>query len=454
MRQSSYLIDINLKNRPGKTLLMHGYTGAMDIVDSSLLESLKQADATRDFSSIDKSILERLVKRGYVTDKTEDEEVEYVGRMARVLAKRNQLLYPKKFTIVVTYDCNFNCPYCFEKKIVKESMPHGSWTMAPEMVDKFYAAMLEIEPNEKRRNKTISLFGGEPLLKKNRGIVEYIISKGSQLGCHFTATSNGYDLDYYGDFLGKEIKGIQVTLDGTCEIHDNRRPYGQTGKTFDKIISNIRLALDKGAAISVRINVDADNMNEVEKLDAFFNDSGLYKFKNFGAYATYISGEDNFNPNSYTIRNHNCNSIQHFNNLWKRQTMKIASERQIHSILNDAVCNNRAFMFIPCHCDSHIGSYIFDPFGCIYPCLEMIGRKGQIIGTYCNGVKWIEETKSRWFNRNIATVKECAKCKYAFLCGSGCYAKALDSEKDNICEDFQIRFENAVNIYIERKNLI
>lgn len=48
-------------------------------------------------------------------------------------------------------------------------------TISKEFVDKFFEAIPLIEPNEKLRNKSISLFGGEPLLKENKDIVEYIV---------------------------------------------------------------------------------------------------------------------------------------------------------------------------------------------------------------------------------------------------------------------------------------
>lgn len=281
MRLSSYLIDINLKNRPGKTLLMHGYTGAMDIIDNSLLESLKQADATGDFSGIDNSILELLVKRNYLTEKTKEEEIEYVCRVAKILAKRNKLLNPAMFTIIVTYDCNFSCPYCFERKIIKKNMPLRSWTMDQETVDKVFTAILAIAPNEKQRNKTILLFGGEPLLKNNYDIVKYIILKGREGGYGFDAITNGFDLDCYSEFLGNDIKSVQVTIDGTRDTHDIRRPFGKNGKSFDKIISNIKIGLDKGVYVSARINVDADNIEEVGKLDAFFEHEKLYEYNIF-----------------------------------------------------------------------------------------------------------------------------------------------------------------------------
>lgn len=38
LRTSSYLIPVKLESEPGKYMLIHGYTGAIDIVTESLLK--------------------------------------------------------------------------------------------------------------------------------------------------------------------------------------------------------------------------------------------------------------------------------------------------------------------------------------------------------------------------------------------------------------------------------
>lgn len=67
-----------------------------------------------------------------------------------------------------------------------------------------YDALMLIEPNRQLHNDVITLFGGEPLLRANKGLVGELINKGCEQGYKFTATTNGYDLDQYAEFLGEE----------------------------------------------------------------------------------------------------------------------------------------------------------------------------------------------------------------------------------------------------------
>ena len=75
-------------------------------------------------------------------------------------------------------------------------------------------------------------------------------------------------------------------------------------------------------------------------------------------------------------------------------------------------------------CSAQYGSYMFDPNGDIYTCLETVGKPEHIIGTY--GAETLKWTKVRdfWFNRNISNSPNCKHCKYALFCGGGCLRQA------------------------------
>ena len=172
-RLSSYAISIELESEPDDSLLIHGYTGAIDLIDKSIVRFLiENPYFDRAVLPCEESTKDTLEKRGYITLQTEDEEKEYFKRLATALFRKESMLR-KGFTFLITYDCNFRCPYCFEKDIQKDGT-----AFTKEMVDKAYQAILQIAPDERLRSRSITLYGGEPLLKRNKNIISYIIEQG------------------------------------------------------------------------------------------------------------------------------------------------------------------------------------------------------------------------------------------------------------------------------------
>ena len=116
LRTSSYIIPVKLESEEGKYMLIHGYTGAVDIVTEDLLEEIKNINSVSNLSS---DTLQILKERGYITTKSQSEEYTYVARIAKALHRKCEVL-STVFTWVVTYNCNFRCPYCFESRKNKD----------------------------------------------------------------------------------------------------------------------------------------------------------------------------------------------------------------------------------------------------------------------------------------------------------------------------------------------
>mgnify|MGYP000217155553 CR=1 FL=1 len=69
LRTSSYLIPVKLEDEEGKYMLIHGYTGAIDIVSESMLKKIQLIYAE---NSLDSETVQMILKRGYITTKTQD----------------------------------------------------------------------------------------------------------------------------------------------------------------------------------------------------------------------------------------------------------------------------------------------------------------------------------------------------------------------------------------------
>lgn len=246
---SYYTISVKLNSEPDKYLLVHGYTGAIDIVNEKIWEQMNNFSENH---LLPPEIINLLVQRGYLTTKNKAEEVEHVTQLAQTLHKVQKKLY-KSFGFIVTYNCNFRCPYCFENIISKHGNNWGKQVFTKEMVDKAYEAMFKIEPRKELHTNKILLYGGEPLLSENKDIVSYILLKGAQLGYSFKIITNGYDIDHYIDVLDANyIYLIQITIDGNREHHNSRRFHYIEGNSYDKILKNIGLLINKNINVVVR----------------------------------------------------------------------------------------------------------------------------------------------------------------------------------------------------------
>ena len=153
-RVSSYLIGTYVGD--GKAVFVHGYSGALDLVESVVFDILESSkDGNIEKKSLDDDLYQFLCERGYITEKTELEEREYVERMVKALNKKNRMTNAS-FTIVVTYDCNLCCPYCFEKEYAWKLKKH---TLDKTTVDKIYLTIDDIQAKTKKVNRNITVNG-------------------------------------------------------------------------------------------------------------------------------------------------------------------------------------------------------------------------------------------------------------------------------------------------------
>lgn len=445
LRTSSYLIPVKLESEPDKYMLIHGHTGAIDIATESLLKKIQSVASGTDLLS---EMIDVLLKRGYITTKTQEEEYAYVARMATALYRKAEILNTS-FTWVITYNCNFRCPYCFEGRNAKDGQKQIVFT--EEIANRAYQVMEQIQPHKELRRNMITLFGGEPLLAENKEILSYIVEEGVKRGYKFAAVTNGYDLDAYFDLLSPEkICKLQVTIDGMKELHNARRVHYKYYDTFDKIIANLRLSLEKGVAVSVRMNVDNRNMDDFLQLKRYFESNGFYQYSGFSFYSAYLRNNTSIDDSEQE----NLEFLSKKDYLEKNKRQGILSMCQSHGVLqmiHNAIENGKPISFRSAFCGAQVGGYVIDPIGRIYPCWEVIGQKEYQIASYNKrGVHWNKAILSEWRKSKILNQTACRTCKYALICGGGCLYHSQVGNKGH-CYYFQKMFDFIVNHALVQK---
>lgn len=168
------------------------------------------------------------------------------------------------FSLVIqpTLDCNFRCVYCYEEH-KKSSIENQTKENIIKFIDKI---------SRKSKNIRVAWFGGEPMLEIDTIIALTLKFKELCIknGCNYeaTMTTNGYLFsDDNIDILQQlSVNQFQITLDGTKECHDKKRPLSTGERTFEKIIKNIIKILNKNIKITLRINVDEENYEYIDEL--------------------------------------------------------------------------------------------------------------------------------------------------------------------------------------------
>lgn len=448
LRKSSYVIDVKIAHEEDKYMLLHGYTGAIDIVGGKVLNYLDRmnSSATDSGISLSDATLDALKTRGYLTTKSEEEERAYMRRLADILHRKEKILH-KHFMFLIAYDCNFRCPYCYEKNVLKNSRQWSKKVFTKEMADKAYDAISKIGKDRRLYSPRITLYGGEPLLHENKDIVTYIVNKGKELGYTFMAITNGYDLENFKHLLGQDmINFLQITIDGTKEHHDKRRVHYRTKQSFDKIIANIGIALAQDVRVGIRVNTDASNFDDLEKLEQLFRELGYSENPKLSLHSALLF-DHNITPKNKNLifLDQKEFNQRHQNTNYKYQCIVTT----IAQTLFKPITNNTRVDLSSVFCSAQAGSYILDPFGEIYSCWEDVGHQEKVIGNYNeDSVEWTA-IRDLWQNQHIGMVDGCVDCRYAFFCRGGCISQRIVRNGTfgaGFCNSFPETFELAANL--------
>lgn len=478
LRTSTYTIYVDLPDEPDDMLLVHSYTGAFDKVSrrvATYVRSLEvkrppkplfgtwgsepRLDAEDEVQEPSDETIRELVNRGYLTLLSAEKEREFFTRFVEALHEQGRKK-PPSYLFMPSYDCNLRCSYCFQDHMRTDTAyRHLLRTMTRETVDRIFQALPKIEAlhecGEPEGETEIGLFGGEPLLARHRPIVEYLIHKAQERApSTFWAISNGTELDFWEDLLGPgpgKISGLQITLDGPPEEHDQRRVYADGSGSWDRIVDNVTRALELGVVVTLRTNVDRTNFDRLPELASAILEQGWDEFPNFVTQVAPIHSYEHGSVDQETV-------FDSF--VLDRALTELRQQRPETAVLgrvDDGTRRQAREIFQgrltpslkPAFCAAHTGMYIFDAFGDVYACWEKTGDARIRIGHVdeageltLNGAE-----HGLWRHRTVTTNPVCLQCRYSLFCGGGCAVLALGARGElykNYCDGFGKRFRTSV----------
>lgn len=247
----------------GKYLIYNLFTRGMLCLTTDEYNTLLQNAVVQAPKDVDE-FLSFLIGNYYLIPDDMDEQSVYcdLNDVIRLLDRKAEI---NSYTVLTTTACNARCFYCFEKDFLPV-------TMTTKTAHDLAAYM---QRNCGGNKLSLHWFGGEPLC--NTAVIDVITQDLKAAGCSYVSsiTSNGYAFTEEIAKRAKEqwnVSYVQITLDGMTEEHNRRKKFrGNDPNPFEKIIENIHLLLRNDITVSVRINLDQNNIESVRELLFFLN---------------------------------------------------------------------------------------------------------------------------------------------------------------------------------------
>jgi uncharacterized protein len=355
--------------------------------------------------------MEELANKGYITDEQDELKLyrkKYLDHLDNLDKEEIQLFF------VPNYSCNFSCSYCYQDQY--ENPLNG---LSVNIIDAFFEY---IRTEFSARNKYITIFGGEPLLNNDRqkGLIEYLISKATLSNIDTCIVTNGYFLSEYTDIIRKgRIREIQVTLDGTREIHNSRRYLKGGGGTFDQIVDGIDMCLENQIQVNLRMVIDKDNAGNLPEFARFAIEKGW-------------TGNDLFKTQlgrNYELHHCQSTSAKLFDRIsLYDKVYRIIKEypfvEKFHKpsySVSRYLAENGALPYpLFDSCPACKSEWAFDFTGKIYPCTATVGKSGEATGTFFPQKKIDAALVNHWETRDVTSITGCKDCNLQLACGGGC----------------------------------
>lgn len=336
-----------------------------------------------------------LIKARILVDNQEDDLNVYLADVLKNRYNSSDMA----LTILPTRGCNFGCIYCYE-----QDRPN---VLMNEQTEKAIVKFVCSNSNLKRLS--VVWYGGEPLL--NFDSMVRLTKMFKQLNIEYSAkiVTNGYLLTKEKANLMKDlaIRNIQITFDGSEEIHNQRRFLLGGQPTYRKIMDNLKylLSINKEITIDIRTNIDRRNKDDYNKFYQDFkseiNDKRVTMYPGFVSdllSSECVSPEFNISEGGY--------KAQFILDIFDKYGIEIKSflpKYRRHSCVA-----------------SKYFAFVIGPEGELYKCWRMVGNQKETIGNVNDGSLDMVKFSKYLIGADYTLDSKCLQCEFITLCGGGC----------------------------------
>ncbi len=390
------------------TLVFNSREKCLLLIDSGSWQDVQSGN----FDQVPAEIINELIDKKILVDQSVDELADVLAENRDAIANEDKLY----LVIQPTANCSLGCGYC--------GQAHNNTLMSESAQDGLIQfAASRIRPHHKYI--AISWFGGEPLMgiKAMRKISSRLrkLAQEKNLGYVSSVVTNGLSLNnnMVEELITEHLAyKIEVTLDGTEEMHDQRRHLKTGEKTFSKIYNNLKNIVENYSdkiLLSIRCNVDDRNLNNVpELIDLLHRDGILPKVMIY--FAPVHSWGNDAHKHIESKKYWSQKQIEWFISL-NEKNIKIDLLPQRKKNLCVAVDDNGT---------------LIDPYGGVYKCTEVTltptynnknGKNIHKLGDVTIDPSDIDYASNQFGGFNEVDVIQnfpCAQCSLLPLCGGMC----------------------------------
>lgn len=444
-KKSQYNIEVETLDN-GSTLLYNTNTSSFGIMDRETrlvydnIENIMESQIESHEQSVG---IKTLISNGYVVPKQLDEYG--VLKLQERINKFN--VQGLGLTIAPTMDCNMACPYCFEAECENRNY------MSIETQEKLCEFVFSYLEQNNCKYLQICWYGGEPLLAVD--VIQNLSSRfieycnGNNVEYSASMITNGYLLDKsLANLIVHECKInlAQITIDGIAPQHNIRRILKSGEASYDTIVANVDHYKDL-MQISIRINVDADNVESVRKF-------WKYSFEEKGWKS---------NPSVYLAPVTSFSSDEEINGcvcLTNDEFAKFNTEHLNYVYDTEKAINPQKLIpqRLAGFCGAvKMGVYTIDPDGDMYTCWNLIGNKDKKVASVSAGTNLNYEYFKWMLHEASSSSDNCESCSLLPVCSGGCPYYVLEQNK-NVCHNVKYTFKENLKLmyraYVEKKNAL
>ncbi len=433
MKQSKYNFFFPLDN--GKCIAFNALKNGMAVLPESLANKVQSVTAGTT-PDLDDNTLAQLKKGGFLCPDDYDE-------LGLLRIRHNMRQYSDNglgLTIAPTLNCNLSCRYCFESPSpqVMDQKTIGGLTAFAEGYVKSGISRL-----------SCSWYGGEPALCMDviEDLSKRFIDLTSKNNVNYSAyiITNGtlYNRETAKKLKDLKVNGVQITLDGTEEEHNKKRPFKNGKGSFQTIWKNIKETVDI-LPISIRNNVDVANAPKMLKFYDLLRKEEWFKEhygKNIRVHYGFIkkltascrcTKEESLKPGDF----------------WE-------NELKLHHYLYENGFGFEKYPDISSGCvATSINGYLVGPQGELYKCWNHLGDPQYVVGSIFEPVE-LNPMYISYLTDGFETDDECLACRFLPLCMGGCIDIRVKAKRGEMeakdCASWKFYLEDALRGYYHAK---